>query len=269
MNNRSPNNNFLEEEVEYEEVPESEITDADEILEDIEQDDRNNQETMKALSEAEKRIEQANLYKAILNSNLFGPGSARPEIIRTVDKEFKEFVMYRLEVLLGIKQDGQARGSSTQSAKSEFSANQVAALKDLANKLIKRDGPQAAPQPTVVTPVIQPVVGNSEPTVQQVGESAEAPQVKMVRRVVKRTNIQAPGQPAQPATKQRGRARSNNTSVITGEDLSQAVNPLRPPVKMPSQAHMNAMNAEQAEKNARAKASESGALATALTTLLK
>ena len=253
--NKNVNQNFLEdeEEIEYEEVPEDEITDADEILDEVEEEIQTSrsasQQISKAFSEAEKRIEQANLYKAILNSNLFGKGSARPEIIKIVDKELKEFVMYRLEVLLGIKSEGGVRGAAPAQMQSPFSKNEIAALKDLASKLINRQGPQAAPQ--AATPVITPITGNQEQSIEPVtGEQDEEPpqrQVRMVKRVVSRTQN---GQP-KPVGKKPRRPKSNNISEVTGEDLSQASNPARPPVPMPSASMMNAMNAEIAEKNAR------------------
>lgn len=257
---KTPNNNFLddEEEIEYEEVPEDEITDADEVLDEVEeeivQSSRATQQISKAFSEAEKRIEQANLYKAILNSNLFGKGSARPEIIKIVDKEFKEFVMYRLEVLLGIKSEGGVRGAQPVQAALPFNQSEIAALKDIARKLVSRQGPQAA-APQVATPTIQPIMGSQEQTIEPVmeGEDEEQQlanpprQVRMVKRVVSR---KVNGQPQAPVKKSR-KPRSNNVSEITGQDLSQASNPARPPVPMPSASMMNAMNAEIAEKNAR------------------
>lgn len=255
---KTPNQNFLddEEEIEYEEVPEDEITDADEVLDEVEEEiqssSRATQQISKAFSEAEKRIEQANLYKAILNSNLFGKGSARPEIIKVVDKEFKEFVMYRLEVLLGIKTEGGVRGAQPVQAALPFNQSEIAALKDIARKLVARQGPTAA-APQVATPTIQPIMGNQEQTIEPVTEDQEqeeAPQrqVRMVKRVVSRTRN---GQPVQAKPKRAPKPKTNNVSEITGQDLGQASLPERPPVRMPSASMMNAMNAEIAEKNAR------------------
>jgi hypothetical protein len=275
--NKTPNNNFLEEEIEYEEVPESEISPEDEVLEEIEEEievaDRVARETMKALTEAESRIEQANLYKAVLNTSLFAKGSARPEIIKRVEKEFKAFVMYRLEVLLGIKAEGGVSGTSQQSAVAvnmPFSQSEVAALKDIARKLVAKQAPPPAVQQAAV-PVVTPVAAQEQVPVGQVGEEQEEayeePQrpVRMVKRVVKRT---VNGQQQAPAKKPR-RPRSNNVSEVTGQDLSQARSEARPPVPMPSASMMNAMNADLAEKNARGGvAATQGALTGHLKTLI-
>lgn len=251
--NKTPNNNFLEEEIEYEEVPETELSPEDEVLEEIEEEieaaDRVTRETMKALTEAESRIEQANLYKAVLNTSLFAKGSARPEIVKRVEKEFKAFVMYRLEVLLGIKAENGVQGSAQQAAPVNlpFSQAEIKALKDIASKLVQRHTPAPAVQQAAV-PVITPVSAQENVSVEQVGEEEEEPQqqVRMVKRVVRRT---VNGQQA-PAKKVK-KPRSNNISEVTGQDLSQARSEVRPPVPMPSASMMNAMNAEQAEKNAR------------------
>lgn len=266
MNTRNPNNNFLEEEIEYEEVPEDQITAADEVLEEIEGEIEEQatqaRETMKALSEVEKRIEQANLYKAILNTNLFGPGSARPEIIKVVDREFKEFVMFRMEVLLGVKSEGQRPGAAAQ-AKSQFTDVEVTALKDLARRLTTK-APAANPtvnQISAPAPSVNQVSATPAPSIQPVQsdtpyqQDEPQKQVRMVKRVVKRT---VNGQPAAPAPVKNGRRRSNNISEITGQDLSQAVSQARPPLPMPRQSQINAMNAEQAEKNARGGAQATG-----------
>ena len=88
------------------------------------------------------RIEQAKLYEALLNHQLFAPGSARPEIIKAVRKEFKEFIQFRLEVLLGIKADGKpghtGHAQSIQ-VKSPFSDEETVALKDIARKLVEKN----------------------------------------------------------------------------------------------------------------------------------
>lgn len=249
--NKTPNDNFLDDETEeYELVPESELQEGDEVLDEIEGEmedmEKATTETLKAISEAEKRIEQANLYKAVLNGNLFAKGSARPEIIKIVDKEFKAFVMYRLEVLLGIKNEAGLRPQQAAQMVSPFSQAEITALKAIAARLNKTAPPQQQLAQPMITPIaaesqeqIAPVTQEIEPQGQQTGE-------RMVRRVVKR---KTEGQPA--TTKKARKPRTNNVSAITGEDLGQAQNPARPPVKMPSASMMNAMNAELAEKNAR------------------
>jgi hypothetical protein len=196
-------------------------------------------QTQFVLSEAVKRIEQAKLYETLLKHQLFGPGSARPEIIAVVEKEVKAFILSRLEILLGLKREGIAITPTQQSL--PFSKEQIEALEALANKLISRtEGERPAPAAPVLNPVAY--ANSVAPTVRTVGTNQVAQAAQQV----------------QPAPKRR-RARSNNVSqmavqradgsmVNVEQDYSQAVNPKAPPLKMPSQAHMDQMNAQQAAK---------------------
>lgn len=239
--NRNLNNNFLEDDdVEYVEV--NDPSEADEIVQAPV--DRMTQQTMTALSEAESRIEQANLYKAILSSDLFDPNSARPEIIEKVRAEFNEFVMYRLEVLLGIRQDSGNTSAPEKQLELIFSQDEISALKDIAGRLInKTAGQQVAPPQAQAQP---------RPVVKTVQVQQQVQQVKQ-KKIVKRY-IQKPGQQAQASAQKparRARPKSQNQSTVTGEDLSQAVAADRPPVKIPSQAVIDNMHANQAARNAR------------------
>jgi len=261
--NKSVNENFLEEEVEYEEVPEDQITDADEVLEEIEgeieEETRQVEEAIAAMSEVEKRIEQANLYKAVLNAQLFAPNSARPEIIRAVDREFKDFVRTRLEVLLGIRPEGQRPGQKTAG---QFSDEEVQAIKALVGRLIAKGQAQAPANPQInqvqaPTPRVTQVQTRQVPVpavqqVQAAPQQIETQQVapRMVKRVVSR-KVNGQAVQSKPVASSRSRRpKSNNVATVTGEDLSQAVNPAMPPRKMPSQAQMDMMNANTAARNA-------------------
>jgi hypothetical protein len=265
MNNL--NNNFLEddENVEYTDDESA----ADEIIEEIEEvieeEAADAENTASVLNEAVKRIEQANLYKALLDHDLFAPGSARPEVIAAVRKEFKGFILVRLEILLGIKPE--APKAQQTIVQSPFSPDEVTALAALAKRMIdKKDTNQPTPQVQVVqppTPKIQALQTQAAPQVQTIQTQPEPVQPKrVVKRVVRRVVRKANGElvdaseqvaPATPAAKKprAKRDKTNNTSVFTGEDLGQAQSPERPPMKMPSQAQMDMMNAQQAESNAR------------------
>jgi hypothetical protein len=246
------------------------LDNADEVIEEIEEIEEEEQQeadrTAEVLNEAMARIEQANLYKALLGHNLFAPGSARPEIIKAVKKEFKDFIQFRLEVLLGIRPDGKIGSHMGVSGRgmvsSPFDEMEVTALKQIASKLINRGAPIPAPAAPIQppTPQIQAL-----PPVQAQPEYHEPAPVTtrrtVTRRVVKRNgqivDSQIVGQPtaAVPtatASKAPPRQKSNNLNPITGEDLGQAASPVRPPVPMPSQSVMNMLNAQQADKNARA-----------------
>lgn len=268
MNNL--NNNFLEDGVEYEYVDEGDNVDGiiEEIVEEVEEETDSATQTSSVINEAMKRIEQAKLYEAMLNHQLFGPGSARPEIIKSVKKEIKDFILYRLEVLLGIRQEGNLSTSGTASTPSPFDKEEVIALKDIAKKLITKNNAIASvPKINSIT-TSQPAIATLE--VQHVPIVNEAIQNKVVRRVVRKV-VKGPvpnGRIAVPVKSTNGRRKSENVSVLTGQDLSQAVSTARPPVKMPSQAQMDMLNAQQAESNARGAGQTSG-LANAIKQTLK
>jgi len=244
------------------------------------------------LSEAEARIEQANLYQALLKAQLFTQDSARPEIIDAVSKEFKSFIVSRLETLLGIRPEKQQLAEVV----SPFSPEELEALKQLASHMIskKSSQPQAPAAPVKPTPTVTPVT-RSAPTqqaaparvqsvqarpaqpvqkpaprpaapVQQQAPPPPQPQAqtevvngkKIVRRVVRRV-VQGPTQAQAQLPQNAPVTDSRNQNVsIEGVNYAQAVNTLRPPLPMPSQAHIDMMNANTAEANAKGAGTVSG-----------
>ena len=175
------------------------------------------------------RIEKAKLYEAMLRHPFFSPDSAREEIIESVEKEFREFVVHRLEVLLGIKKPNERVTPSVQQPL-PFSAQQVEALKRLADRVL--DGAKKPSQPTVNTVSVRsPVISTVNSKVSS-KKTAPAP---------------APAKKTAPAPR---RQKTDNLNTQTGQDYSQAVSVVIPPLKMPSQMEMDQMNAIQAGKNA-------------------
>jgi len=241
------NDNFLNDELDsfYEEEL------ADVVTED--------EQTQFILSEAIKRIEQAKLYETLLKHQLFGQGSARPEVLAEVEKEIRQFVLSRLEVLLGMKQEGTSIKPQMIQAESPFSKEQIEALGSLADRLLSRkEVPQSA------TPTLNAVVGHSaqEAQIKQVNASASV----KVNAVKPAYTSHASAQPAK-----RRRKRSENVSQVVIErpdgskevvdqDYSQAVNPNNPPAKMPSQSQIDQMNAQSVSRMQGAMGASGGGL---------
>jgi hypothetical protein len=113
------------------------------VFQDMENDQQEEEYQVSVMYEAQARIEQANLYQTLLNHDLFGPGSARPNILEKVQSEVKDFVLTRLEELLGMKS-----AEVKNIVSSPFDDEEVSALKALAGKVLKRDINQA-PVPEV------------------------------------------------------------------------------------------------------------------------
>lgn len=61
------------------------------------------------LTNARLRLEQGRLYEMFLKHNLFGDVDSDPRAVANVQKELKEFIQERLEVLLGLKPDPKLR----------------------------------------------------------------------------------------------------------------------------------------------------------------
>jgi hypothetical protein len=184
------------------------------------------------VSEAMLRIQQAKLYEILLSHSFFAPGSAEPEIQARVEAEIKEFVLERLEVLLGMRAP---RSQQVAPAQLPFDEEQLAALAALANRALKRD---SVPQP--ITPTLNTV------TVQQ-----PVPQVAQ--------QVQRPVVPQSPGQGQARRRRTANIGEKSGKDFSQAVGKRQKPLPMPSQAIMDQMNANEAAQNMNGMSKQLGA----------
>lgn len=253
MNNL--NDNFLENDLNDQQYVE-------EIVEEIFEEEQMEESQNEILTEAEKRIEQANLYQALLKHDLFGPGSARPEIIDSVRKEFKGFILSRLEILLGIKPETQKQAQVQ--VQSPFSDEEISALKAIASRLMKKEPAQVSP---TVYSVAQAAALPQKPLINTISaaplvESSPQPK-KIVKKTVVRKKVQQDlsdhvtdairYQPEVNPNKQKKRE-TQNTSAITGQDYSQAIvddNPALRPKPMPSAAEIDMLNAKQAEMNSR------------------
>lgn len=93
------------------------------------------------LIEAVKRIEEANLWKTLITTDVFEVGSARPQIVEEVNRQIKEFAQTRLEICVGLRPSSQQ-----QNVAQVFDDEEVQALKVLAAKLLKRDPITSIPQ---------------------------------------------------------------------------------------------------------------------------
>ena len=210
-------------------------------------------QTQVVLSEAVKRIEHAKLYETLLNHELFTPGSARQEIIEAVEAEIKQFILSRLEVLLGMAPSSPAPNSM----QTEFSQDEISALHHLAGHLLKRNTIQSSnPQMVPVAAAPQPQLqraSQSQPTIRPAGKAQVQP--VGAPRPVSNGNT---GSKAAPVRKGVTRKRTQNVGAYDGKEYSQA----RPtaaeapgapqPLKMPPQAMIDSINATQVHKTQQA-----------------
>jgi len=160
------------------------------------------------LNEATLRFEQANLYRMLLQHNLFGDVDADPTAVANVQRELKEFLMGRLEVLLGMKSDEYGGAMN-------FTSIEVKALKQVAQKITdgytKKEPIFQDRQPTTSNavkpltsnkPAIKPLV-NNKPKVEVSRQPAPrpAPTAQPAQRPAQRPvqQTQAPQKPLSKA----------------------------------------------------------------------
>ena len=221
----------------------------DQVFEEMEDVESGNQTIM---NEALSRIEQASLYQVLLNHNLLSPGSARQEILDKVQNEIKGFVLDRLEILLGMKQN---LSPVTVKAELPFDDEEINALKALASRVLRKE-PAPVSQPTVspvsalpsikMAPVITPVEAKKVPTPvapMQKKKSAPIPEAKESKKPVKKPE----GNPSMNVD-------LSNVSPEEAEEILKSRKPRRSavgptkPMAMPSAAVM-AMKAQQQVQN--------------------
>lgn len=141
-----------------------------------------------SLTEAEKRLEKAQFYKAVMKGGFFGQNQSI--LAKEVETEIRKFATERMNVLLGISQAPQV----VQQSKMPFTDQEIDYLKKMLQKAMNR---QAA-SPPVVTPVtVQPVVEQVQ-TVQPSSNSTaqQLPPQHQVKKPVGRPRkapVQIPG----------------------------------------------------------------------------
>jgi hypothetical protein len=164
------------------------------------------------------KIEEANLYKALLNEQLFEESSASAEVVEKVTNEVRQFVFNRLQVLVG------QAPSDAFVQPLPFNDRQISVLKILADRIINAPPTRSEPIPRQQKNVVRP----RKPEVQK-------------------PNIQK-SVATNKLPKKSNRPASGNVSEITGQDYSQATNPTGR-LAMPTQAEIDARNAVQVAKN--------------------
>jgi len=127
------------------------------------------------LSDAELRLEQAQLYQMLLKADLFGNVQANLGAVDNVQREIKAFILQRLEILLGMRQQAQnIQQQQIVQVQSPFNELEVRALKDIAFKLTqgKSSEPEAQTQPVQQLHKVTGTIGSvSLPQQQQVQQT--------------------------------------------------------------------------------------------------
>ena len=175
---------------------------AEEVLSDIESEHeraaREEKEVIETLSEAVKRIEEANLWKTLLGRDVFAPGSARPEILESVNKKIRIFARQNLELCVGISKKEE---NKPQQAALPFDKEEMHALKLLAAKVLKRDLTKA-------------VMGEYSPEINQVEavQSSAEPKMNTTKVKSEEQKVKVNTVKASKSTQSSSKSSSTNTT---------------------------------------------------------
>jgi hypothetical protein len=116
---------------------EQQPTDADYVEE--EQEDYS-----EILNDASLRLEQGNLYKMVMNSDLFANSGYDEKAVSNVTREIRNFAKERMEIMLGMRQEVSKEASFPAGA-FPFNALEVEVLKMLASTATKGASQEAEP----------------------------------------------------------------------------------------------------------------------------
>jgi len=134
------------------EIPEENYEEEDYDLDFIDEEYEAKQEES-VMEHARIRLEQGKLYEMLIKHDLFDGVDAMPEAVEKVEREIKEFIVERLEILLGMRAEKEKQSVSYQS---QFDDNEVDALRNIAQRLIEKSGP-VAPKPKSVNTEPSPI----------------------------------------------------------------------------------------------------------------
>lgn len=148
MSEEEANDILLEEESEEEEEQQEEV----ELTEDEE-----TELSEKVLQDANLRLEQGNLYKMLLEHDLFQDANADQIAVKNVTREIRTFIRERLEVLVGLKED-----PKIQKKKAALGGSQIQGLTDLEWQLLKTMLAKATSSPKVLS--AKPQAESNHPT---------------------------------------------------------------------------------------------------------
>ena len=189
----------------------------DEILESLDEEAMDNEQivdhTADIMNQAMYRIEEANLFKILINHEIFAANSARSEILEAVNRKIKKFALRELNLLLNLQKEEPKIQHVQQPA--QFSNEEAAVLKMLIGKVLKKD-PVAvvASVPERKPEILQ--VAAPKPAVNQI-----RPKQAVQARQARLSQPQAPQSQRPLQKKGRGKARAKGDGFATNSNPAQ------------------------------------------------
>ena len=129
------------------------------------------------------QLEQAKLYDMFLKHNLFEGVKADPEALRRVEKELKDFILERMQVLLGMKEDNKSKQVQQIKVELPFNEIEVDFLKALAFKGTRGESANSKPAEAKTLTTLKPKeepqftglksIAHSTPAAEEIEEEEE------------------------------------------------------------------------------------------------
>lgn len=164
------------------------------------------------MNSAMQRIEEANLFKTLINQDIFAPNSARPEILNSVNGKIREFAIKELEQLLGIRNaaDPVVVSSPFDDAEvyglkmllNNFTEVEIKVLKMLIGKVLKTDVAFVASNTPERKPELNTIKAPT-PQVNQIRTQPVAQPPAPQRRAQPTPQPQAPAGPKKPVRRKK------------------------------------------------------------------
>jgi hypothetical protein len=165
------------------------------------------------VTEAMLRLEQARLYEMLLKHNFFDGVRVNLAARQNVEQELKKFILDRLEILLGIKQEAQQINSSEVTVDLPFNDVEIEFLKALAYK--GTNGASISASPAQAQATIQPMN-------QKLPKIKQPEGLKPLSQSKPKPQLKAQPKPIQQAPKQQIRQPIAQVKTQSEQKVSQA-----------------------------------------------
>lgn len=215
---------------------------------------------------AMQRIEEANLFKTLINQDIFAKNSARAEILDSVNGKIKQFAIKELESLLGIRSRQEAaivsspfddaEVESLKTLSTSLGSVELKVLKMLINQVFQKYPNLANEAAAAVVTDRKPTLNQIQaptPTLNQVKAPAQAPVRKAALAPARRQEAPAAAapQPGQKRKRQKAGQTTPNaqTKVKPMPDAGQLMQTMGTPGVVASRALKGSAGASEQEMN--------------------
>lgn len=178
----------IEETSEYEEFSEDQADELDdddveewaEIVYENEEDEDEADFGTSVVESARIRLEQGRLYEMLIKHDLFDGVDAIPEAVAKVQKELKDYIVERLEILLGMRAETQKAQTQQIITPPQFNDVEVQALKMIAAQVTKGASKNApTTQASVVEQAPEPKLNSVKERPKSLNKIQAAPEKKI------------------------------------------------------------------------------------------